>query len=155
MRCVHNYGDILLAGERLLEVCRTDCGGGNRKENTMKRIAILMLALLMPLAAFAGTKKLTCGKTRSLQIVLDEDASTALVTHEPLATATFTSELVTWSFHMEGDNGYTTEYKLNRMTGILYTTSTSDAKTQHDNYGNRRPSIYSSSVTCEISQQKF
>jgi hypothetical protein len=137
----------------------------------LKRIAILMLALLMPLAAFAGTKKLTCANG-AIEIVLDETAGTALVSHplsapckdctEPLESATFTSGLVTWSYHYEGgrdgyhfDDGMTTEYKLNRMTGILYTTRTSDAKTLHDNYGNRRRSVSSGSATCEISQQKF
>ncbi|MGO9862473.1 MAG: hypothetical protein ACLPLR_02580 [Terriglobales bacterium] len=137
----------------------------------MKRTAILMLALLMPLAALAATKQLTCANG-AIEIVLDETAGTALVSHplqgpctgctEPLQSATFTSELVTWSYHYEGgrdgyhfDDGSTTEYKLNRMTGILYMTSTSDAKNQHDNYGNWHRSVHSSSAPCEISQQKF
>jgi hypothetical protein len=41
------------------------------------------------------------------------------------------------------------------MTGILYTTTTSDEKNEHDNYGNWHRSVHSGSVSCEISQQKF
>lgn len=125
----------------------------------------------MPLAAFAGTKKLTCGNTGSIQIVLDEDASTVLVTHpndapcrgctEPLATATFTPDTVTWTYHYDRDDGYhhdngvTYNYRLNRMTGSLSTQSVSDAKIDHDNYGNTRRRVTNSTMSCEISQPKF
>jgi hypothetical protein len=161
--------DLVSAGQQLKRTNNvpTIAGGGNRKDNTMKRIATLMLALLIPLAAFAGTKQLTCAKG-TLEIVLDEAAGTALVSQPlgqysyPLASATFTPELVTWSYHYEGgrdgyhfDDGYTTDYKLDRMTGILYMHTVSDAKNQHDNYGNWHRTITDSSTTCEISQQKF
>jgi hypothetical protein len=130
----------------------------------MKRIAILMLVLLMPLAAFAGTKELTCtGVGFTTQIVLDEDASTVLVSHpnenftEPLATATFTHDMVTWTYDdgNNDDNAHTYNYKLNRMTGSLSIESVSKGKIDHDNYGNRRRRVQYSTMSCEISHPKF
>jgi hypothetical protein len=111
----------------------------------MKIIATLSLgmalAVLLPVAATAAPKELSCKLNQSSntpsQLTIDESAGTA-IWHPPFgarahkADAEFTSDLIKWNYRDDDPQGHqsTVYFELNRMNGALLTRAVYDDSEQ-------------------------
>jgi hypothetical protein len=97
-----------------------------------KLLAALLFLLVIGGTAQAKEKELTCrlrvdneGHTTdsdAAQLTIDEDAGNVFWHWEGMTApvpAAFTSDLITWTIHLEHPRSITEHYELNRNTGLL------------------------------------